>query len=402
MMKRVITVVVILVGLPICGRACLWDRDTPAEEALGLPEVVAALTGRFERNPPLYYKMRLARVTRHLQSHPEDLAAYDDAGVACDRLGLGDEAIAWMDRKRGQLEKLDASLREVREHRYRYHANRGTFLMHRWVNQGADRGRIAEVEAACDEISRALRINPEAHFGREQYQLLAMRWIVDPPSGSRTQYLPNLLGWSFHDFEGGETKPEEADAAVRGLTGLIVLGNAWESVDIFHALNIALQRNSLGFERGRYGGRNSLAYFAWLRCVELVDLGHGSFLPAAPSGEGLKAMLYQPDFSKPDLLLDPAFRQLRAEADAWHAARLAFMSQRLDAGRHPDTDATFWEGYVSPPAPELPRLSVPEAIDAWQDRRLRWLGLVVIGIPCVHLGWAISRRIVRGRRARAA
>ena len=55
--------------------------------------------------------------TAHLQSHPEDLAAYDDAGVACDRLGRGDEAIAWMEKKRAQLEKLDASRPEVKEHR---------------------------------------------------------------------------------------------------------------------------------------------------------------------------------------------------------------------------------------------------------------------------------------------
>ena len=65
-----------------------------------MPEVVAVLTGRFERNPPLFYEMRLERVTDHLQSHPEDLAAYDDAGVACDRLGRGDEAISWMEKKR--------------------------------------------------------------------------------------------------------------------------------------------------------------------------------------------------------------------------------------------------------------------------------------------------------------
>ena len=49
------------------------------------------------------------RVTAQLETHPEDLAAYDDAGVACDRLGRGDEAIAWMEKKRAQLERLDAS-----------------------------------------------------------------------------------------------------------------------------------------------------------------------------------------------------------------------------------------------------------------------------------------------------
>ena len=99
-MRRALTALALLLGLPLTAAACLWDRDTPIDEARGLPEVVAVLTGRFQRNPPLFYEMRLERVRDHLQSHPEDLAAYDDAGVACDRLGRGDEAISWMEKKR--------------------------------------------------------------------------------------------------------------------------------------------------------------------------------------------------------------------------------------------------------------------------------------------------------------
>jgi tetratricopeptide (TPR) repeat protein len=114
-MRRTLAALALLLGLPLAVAACLWDRDTPADEARGMPEVVAVLTGRFARNPPLYYEMRLARVTARLRDHPGDLAAYDDAGVACDRLGRGDEAIAWMEKKRAQLETLDASRPEVKE-----------------------------------------------------------------------------------------------------------------------------------------------------------------------------------------------------------------------------------------------------------------------------------------------
>ena len=170
-MRRTLTALALMLGLPLSVAACLWDRDTPANEAKRMPEVVAVLTGRFERNPPLFYRIRLARVTAQLQSHPEDLAGYDDAGVACDRLGHGDEAISWMEKKRAQLEKLDASRPEMKEQRYRYHANLGTFLVHRWVRQGADRSKIDEVKAARDEIAKALQINPNAQFGREKYQL---------------------------------------------------------------------------------------------------------------------------------------------------------------------------------------------------------------------------------------
>lgn len=399
-MRRTLTSLALMLGLPLSVAACLWDRDTPANEAKGMPEVVAVLTGRFERNPPLFYEMRLARVTAYLQSHPKDLAAYDDAGVACDRLGRGDEALAWMEEKRAQLDKLDASPPEVKEQRYRYHANLGTFLVHRWARQGADRAKIDEVKAARDEIAKALEINPNAHFGREKYQLRALEWIVDPPKAEGSQYLPNLLGWSFDDIYGQQTDPKEADDAVRGLAGLVVLGNAWESVDIFHALNVALQRDSMGHERGREGGRNTLAYLAWLRCRELVDAGKGSMLPDAPKGEGLKSLLPRPDFVKADALLDPAFLGLRAEAGTWHTARTAFMTRRLKEGRHPDTDPRFWDGYTERPAPGLPTKSVPDAYNAWLASRQRMALLVVIGVPVLAVGLIAGFSAVRSAKAR--
>ncbi len=404
-MKRAIAALALLLGLPLSVAACLWDRDTPASEAKGMPEVVAVLTGRFERNPPLFYEMRLARVAAHLESHPDDLAAYDDAGVACDRLGRGDEAISWMDKKRAQLEKRDASLPDVKEQRYRYHANFGTFLVHRWARQGADRTKIDEVKSARDQIARALEINPNAHFGRETYQLRALEWIVNPPKVEDSQYLPNLLGWSFEDTYGQRTDPKEADDAVRGLAGLIALGNAWESVNIFHALNVALQRDSVGFERSHEGGRNTLAYLAWLRCMELIDSGKVSMLPDAPKGQELKFLLPRPIFVELDKMLESAFLKLRAEADAWHAARTAFMMKRLEEGRHPDTDPSFWDGYAERPAPSLPTQSIPDAHYAREASRQRRTMLLGIGVPGVALALAALlavRSKARRKKARSA
>lgn len=399
-MKRLTLFVGLWINMQCWSLACLWDRDTPREEAIGMPEVVAVLTGRFERNPPKYYEMRLARIERQLRNDPIDLAAYDDAGVACDRLGMSEEAIEWMARKRLELNKRDPSHPEIREQLYRYHANLGTFMVHRWIRQGADRMNIDELKLACDEIVKALEINPNAHFGREKYQLKAMRWLIDPPQIDSFQPLPNLLGWSFGDMYGEITEPEEAAEAVRGLAGLIVLGNAWESVDIFHALNIALQRDSVGFSRGRDGGRNSLAYFAWLRCNELVDSGRGSLLPGAPTGNILKELLPQPGFVNGELLLDPAFKRLRGEAEEWHQARVSFLSRRLEEGRHPDTDPNFWEGFIATPAPELPSISLPEAYDAWQGRRIMLVWCVIVGVPVLLVGWGIGAWIWRDKLAK--
>ena len=404
-MRRTLTALALMLGLPLTVFACLWDRDTPAVEAKGMPEVVAALTGRFARNPPLYYAMRLERVASHLQSHPEDLAAYDDAGVACDRLGRGDEAIAWMEKERAQLDKLDVSRRDVKEHEYRYHANLGTFLVHRWVREGADRARIAEVKSARDEIAKALEINPKAHFGREKYQLKAIEWIIDPPKMPESDdsfTLPNLLGFGYRSAP----KPQDADDAVKGLSGLIVLGNAWESVDIFYALGVALGYDSIGFQEGAEGGRNSLAHFARLRCVELIDAGKGSMLLGAPKGDELKSILHVSKYMPEDgRAISIPFAKLRAEADAWQLARTEFMNGRLKEGRHPDTDPHFWDGYQESPPPSLPGKSQRQ-IDAERMARnwarVRLAAGVATMLAVVGFATWRYRRSVKNRGAKLA
>ena len=108
--------------------ACLWDRDTLDNEARGIPDVIRVITGRFERNPPLYYQMRLDRVQKEVRSSPARLDLYDDAAVACDRLGRDDDAIQLMERKREILGS--STMAASADHRYRLHANLGTFYAH--------------------------------------------------------------------------------------------------------------------------------------------------------------------------------------------------------------------------------------------------------------------------------
>lgn len=400
-MRRVTVLVgsALLVGLPVSVFACLWDRDTPYHEGKGMPDAVAALTGRFPRNPPPYYRMRLDRVAAELKAHPDDLAAYDDVGVACDRLGLGDEAISWMERKRTRLDALDSSEPGTRAQLYRYHANLGTFLVHRWIRRGADRGRIDEAKAARAEIARALEINPDAHFGREKYQLRAIEWMIDPPRSADLQWLPNFLNL-VPPMERELIDPEDADAMVRGLSGLVVLGNAWESVDVFNALCLALQHDTLGFESDYGGGRNSLATFAWLRCKELIEAGKGSLLPDAPRGDELLKKIPRPGMFWAEDLLEPAFRKLRDEADAWQAARTDFMTARLTEGLHPDVDPDFWNGYKETGPPPLPMTSPKKAYDVaymWQQRKAM---LILVGIVLGFVGLVVGLVFLRRTRDR--
>jgi hypothetical protein len=384
---RLLSISLLWLALSSPVRACKWDSDTLAAEAKGLPEVVQVVTGRFERNPPLYYQLRLQRAAALIEADPCRLEAYDDAGAACDRLGHSDDAIRWMERKRSAMERAALPAATRREHRYRYLANVGTFWAHPWLRGGADRRHIGDVRKARDFIRAAIRLNPNAHFGRERYQLRALEWILDPPAydpseAYRTQRLPDFLGLENHHGETSNTgslKKLGYSDAVQGLAGLIVLGNAWESVDVFHALARALQIE----------GRSSLAYLAQLRCGELIDAGSGSLLPGAPKGRALKEKVIPlVGYIRGRPALADEYLALRAAANAWHAHRIAFMMARLQAGRHPDSDPQFWQGY-SPPPP--PRLSNWRPEDRWLLQALACL-LMGVGLTGAALHYVRRRK----------
>lgn len=332
--------VLLLIQQP--GSACLWDRDTLANEARGIPEVIRVITGRFERNPPLYYEMRLKRVTAELETKPEALELYDDAAVACDRLGRSDEALAWMEKKRKRLEQFGREDAAVRDHWYRYYANAGTFQAHHWLHSGANRKQLSNLKKARTLIAKAIQINLDAHFGREKYQLKAIEWLIAPPKMTeKDDELPNLLTTEY--------KVKDAAEAVKGLTGLIVLGNAWESVDIFNALAKAIQSD---------GERSSPAYMARLRACELIDRGRKSLLPTAPAGDTLKKIIIGTEgrerLEKPQKdEVTAAYKELREEANQWHAQRTAYMMTRLQSGKHPDTAPDFWRDYKETAPPEI-------------------------------------------------
>lgn len=367
--------------------ACLWDSDTLTAEAAGLPELVDVLVGRFARNPPLYYELRLTRFSGWLQQHPDDLPAFDNAAVACDRLGRDDEAIAWMARKKSALDRLpdDAT---TRENRYRYLANLGTFLAHRWLLTGAPADKT-DLRAARDRIKEAITLNPSAHFGRERYQLLAIEAMLDGIGDETKEALASLPSTFLERPDWDDKKRLELRSphnyqdtsrvwpgflelgygdAIQGLSGLIVLGNAWESVDVFHALKLVLQHH----------GHTSLAYLAHKRTAELLSLGRSSRLVHGPARnlpytEGFVAL--NPDKQRE---LDEYYRLARDKAEQWQQQRTAFMMKRLQRGEHPDSFPPFWYGFEAEPAPRIPGSS-------WRDRAkpLAWplgVGTVALGL----------------------
>lgn len=377
---------------PVAVLACLWDSDTLRAEAQGLPGLVEIITGRFERPPNLYYEMRLERVAAQAAASPDDLALYDDAGVACDRLGRSDEAIDWMRRKKEALDRADPDAAATREHLYRYYANLGTFHAHRWLRGGADREFILDLSLARDLIAFAIELNPDAHFGRERYQLMAIEWLLNPPPGSGNHIPRTMFDAPGHPptvaIDRGKLRDAGLSDAAEGLAGLITLGEAWESLDVCCALAVALNDE----------GNASLAYLARLRCRELINAGARSLHPDAPSPDEIAESLSLIGRSAHDQdEIAEFFEAARAEAEHRRTERTAYMLARLRAGEHPDTHPDFWSGFaeVAPPAPPNGMFGL-----VGEQRTFAGLSAVTAGVLASTFALLSATRRVR-RRATA-
>lgn len=364
--------------------ACLWDRDTLKEEAGSFPGLTEVITGRFERQPPRYYEMRLARVTASLAEKPGNLDELDDAGVACDRLGKNDEAIAWMAKKLEALKPLDPTHPMVKDHWYRYHANLGTFYAHRWLRTGADKANTEDLRLAEENIARAIEINASAHFGREKYQLGAIQWLRSGPSaeGEYASFLRTVV----------EPDPLNTDRLilpsdiVQGISGLIVLGDAWQSVDVFWALGAALEKR----------GDSSTALLAQLRLQELMGAGRKSLDPAFGEKvpdmrvDGVAGRYGGEIYPEPRDEIHGYFKLARAEADAWNTKRWEFMEARFSEGKHPDTHPDFWEEWKEESSPP----EIPDSMTSSDKAFAAMCGIAgVLVLACA--------RYLIGRRARA-
>ncbi len=394
-------------GCVATASACLWDSDTLKQEAANKMDLVRVITGRFERWPALYYEVRLERVKRELADPStvgvKRLELFDDAAVALDRLHRDDEAIDLIEQKRQLLAKLDPTIAKQKDHWYRYYANCGTFWVHRWFATGADHKRINEVVRARDLIAKALRINPDAHFGRETYQLYALEWIIDPrrphrddqyrevpppkgtPINRDTSYsLGDFIEHRANSLNFRREPHQHASKGEVGLAGLISLGAAWESIDIFEALATVSDQD----------GDSAISTLAAERVKELWDQGKRSLIADArlkdlmPSNRNLNAS---------DVVKD--YPRLRNNADQWGREREQFAMQRLREGRHPDTDPSFWEGYQELPLVELTEPSIGARLNNWM---VAGNGSLVVGGTCCFLpvgaGFGLWYALRRRRR----
>ncbi len=331
---------------------CFWDRDTLAFEASGYPGITEIITGRFDRFPPLYYEMRLERVANEIESAPDSLDLYDDAGVASDRLGRHDEAIEWMSRKRDVLDWLASEGNADSEHEYHYLANLGTMHIHRWLSNGANRDDLHDVEQSHELITAAIELNPDAHFGRERYQLLAIKWILDGYLYGEDEWQQPSIVEAIPEYSATRGLDRFTqigyDDAVDGFSGLIALGNAWDSIDIFYALAMVLRDQE----------HTSISMLCELRIKELIDSGKKSLSPDFDHDAYSSTTTFDKypmyTYLTPDYLQqvgEKFFPKAREEADGWVQRRNEYALERLQRGEHPDTHPSFWADWVETTSP---------------------------------------------------
>lgn len=261
MKKLFIFLVIFLNFFAVLG--CFWDQDTLAMETQQFPSVLELLSGKFLRHSPEYHYWRIKDREKKLETDPENLNYYDDLAVSYSKIGDNKTAIRLMLKKDS-----------IQPNEYKTYANLGTVYLH----DGNFRKGIYN-------INRAIKINPDAHFGREVYQKYLAEYIMTKQRGTqvrlpmseydlhyrgdipRPQLSDNFYAFLLNKYkeQKGDTKiqklpKEEIDKALTGVMGMMKFGT--------HDSPILLEAmGDLLINSGWYEGARMLAARAYLKAA---------------------------------------------------------------------------------------------------------------------------------------
>jgi tetratricopeptide (TPR) repeat protein len=256
---RRLMVVMVLVGAGV-ALACLWDSDTFAEEALTQKDVGEIVRGRLGKHSNYFYEEKVAYTKPLIDAGDAGVERYDDLAVAYEKLGQLDEAIGVMNAKEQRFPRQYTTL-----------ANLGTFYAHK-----------GEFPRALELLREAIVMNPNAHFGREKYQVKAIEFMQALAADPKLAEHKDLLGVSLDDEEtlmfgdlGKKKKGQPTGLDKAGisrdvfvaLAGIIRYGSGEKSPHVWMSLGVA----------SALEGDRHLAIRAFFRAKEL---GH-------PRGEAL-------------------------------------------------------------------------------------------------------------------
>lgn len=355
-MRRLLTFLLTVV-LAAPATACLWDYDTLQMERERFPGALELIVGKFLRHSDTFYEWRVKDRTAKLAAvksgvlelSDEELArVYDDLAAANDKLGEHDKAIEAIREKADRLPNTG---------QYETHANLGTFLVH-----------AGRYEEGLAELRKAIEINPEAHFGREKYQILLVEYLMAKrvengeltlPLSDRERHVHGdtpFVSWLLEkqgilDDQGSVSDvtatQAELQEALKGLLGMMRFGD-YRSPALLEAVgDLLLNVRSSSNENGQ-----RLAARAYLRAAEfatsadakkeyrkMAETAVSNQMPDKSTGE-------QSKFAGMELSLasleDQLAREVK-EADTWFAE--VADDEELWVTASPDPDRRFWEKY---------------------------------------------------------
>ncbi len=282
------------------------------------------------------------------------LNEFDDLAVALERLGRRDEALTVLASKAERL-----AVEPDPEHQYRYHANLGTVLAHA--------GRF---KTAIAELEKAINLNPEAHFGRERYQIDLIRYLAATQKDTTLWSRHNFLSWSGHSvmevYHGRMSFTEEFEPRIKdsfedafqGVTGMLRFGGL-EGPELYRAL-------------GDLCRREQHLNLAWRFYLSALEKGH----PASEQIEVAVAAI-EDHWREANFLRNAPtrtqFRQTQQNARRWVEAFQAVEADMLASNQKVDLKAAL---------AEADRL-VPEGetSSTWPF----WLGLIGVILGLVWL-----------------
>jgi tetratricopeptide (TPR) repeat protein len=368
-----------LLAIALVGAAmapCIWDSDTLDTELRGLPDALDLVVGKWHRHGEAYYRQR---VTQLAEKDPLTLGECDDLAVAYERLGERDQAVAVMARKAALLDAADDE-----EHRYRYHANLGTFHAHA--------GRYDE---ALVELRAAVARNPDAHFGRERYQIELIEFVAaakeDPALWQRFSFLRHA-GYQVRAFIGAEGlryRPDRSrdwgddwrgeraldwDEAYKAVAGMLRFGGL-EGPELYRSLaELFLMRQHLNL--------------AWWALERAIERGHPARELLRRGQRSIEAHWDEARKHNGGGHVAPTSANVaakRAAADAWLAAFQRLEAAALERGDDVRSDAAL-RGLLDAASAEV------------ADREPRWpkgvpLELIfAAGGVGLFISWMVMRR----------
>jgi tetratricopeptide (TPR) repeat protein len=332
MNRRMIAIFFLLI-LPGLALACMWDYDTLTMERARFPSTLELITGKFLRHSPEFYEWRIRDRKAKLEKDPDNPAYLDDMAVAYDKTEHDDKAIELMLRK----EKVHPGLYETA-------ANLGTFYLH-----------SGQTDKGIEQLEKAIKINPDAHFGREKYQLRLAKYLKAQKSAKPVDLKKFDAREScietFQALCGDDPKDSERrDGAVKGVSGMMKFGKHDSPILLRVLGDLLLVDNQGSVISDGHQDAKHLAARAYLKASyepnapkSLCELKakhaiQPQVITGLPEGASSEAKL---------AVVEPQFREELAEAAAWYEDLRKKEIGWIQEGKNPE--AEFDKLYASEP-----------------------------------------------------